>query len=165
MKVLRHTIIETIFFSSSDEVASSDEPDEECIDESDARQRIARQTAIFHDSATKSKEEDLFSLVLLGQNGNGKSMLINLLISCSCLLEDQYGYKELCNKPGKSKASSRTKESLIRFLGGNLEGMKCLDIDSNEVSGLEEVLVDTSLSSTFITRCLCSTSPCQIQDI
>ena len=72
-----------------------------------------------------------FMLVLLGRNGDGKSSLLNRLLSITCVLEDDYRFT-------KDKVSSRSRRgsgmnSLDRTLS-SLEAVEYLQTTSKQAS-------------------------------
>jgi ABC-type cobalamin/Fe3+-siderophores transport system ATPase subunit len=84
-----------------------------------------------------SKDNDMFSLVLLGRNGDGKSTLINLLLSLNAPLANQYGFCGIKNlKYTSSRLNRKEEKELKERLMSHLEALKYLrsgDKDFDEV--------------------------------
>ena len=92
--------------------------------DSDLLARIFRHVEAVHKEITSTSDGDLFSLVLLGQNGDGKSMLTNLLVSISCPIPDQYGYQQEHRYVRSRAGLSREKSRLLNSLAENLEAVQ-----------------------------------------
>ncbi len=75
-------------------------------------------------------------MVLLGQNGDGKSMLINLLLSISCPISDQYGYQQEHRFIRSRAGLSREKSRLLVALAENLEAVQYLENDEDELHSI-----------------------------
>jgi ABC-type multidrug transport system ATPase subunit len=101
--------------------------------DSDLLARIFRHVEAVQKEITSTSDGDLFSLVLLGQNGDGKSMLTNLLVSISCPIPDQYGYQQEHRYVRSRAGLSREKSRLLNSLAENLEAVQYIKNKEDEL--------------------------------
>ncbi len=62
----------------------------------------------------ETKENDIYSLVLLGRNGDGKSFLVNLLVSLTCPTPDHYGFA--CENEASLRMLTRSRSRSRAYL-------------------------------------------------
>ena len=95
--------------------------------DSDIFDRLARRIEALQLQLAASNDNDVFSLVLLGRNGDGKSTLINLLLSLNAPLDNQYGFCGIKNLKYTSSRLKRKEEmELKNHLMHNLDALKYL---------------------------------------
>ncbi len=96
-------------------------------DSTDIFDRFTRRIESLQLQLASSKDNDVFSLVLLGRNGDGKSTLINLLLSLTAPLDNQYGFCGIKNlKYARSRVNRREEKKLRNRLIHNLDALKYL---------------------------------------
>jgi ABC-type lipoprotein export system ATPase subunit len=89
--------------------------------------RLARRIEASQNQLAASQDNDVFSLVLLGRNGDGKSTLINLLLSLNAPLDNQYGFCGIKNlKYTSSRLKRREEREFKNRLILNLDALKYL---------------------------------------
>ena len=91
----------------------------------DLSERVLRQIEDIQNELSNLKDGDTFSLVLLGRNGDGKSMLINLLLSITCPLDDQYGLRALhiTQNWANGRMSGRSEEKIKGMVKNCIEAV------------------------------------------
>lgn len=94
---------------------------------SDIWHQIVRMIESLELELSSSKDNDIFSLVLLGRNGDGKSSLINFLMSLFAPLDSEYGFRGLkLVKYSSSRLNRKGEEELRDRLMSVLEALKYL---------------------------------------
>ena len=93
---------------------AEDEGDEPVY--SDTRACIRRQAAALEKELSCDKDGKVFSWVMLGRNGDGKSFLANILISATCHLS--YGYPSAQRSAAGTRADKKLRQRLVKDLEG-----------------------------------------------
>jgi hypothetical protein len=88
---------------------------------SDVWNQIVRMIESLQLELSSSKDNDIFSLVLLGRNGDGKSSLINFLLSLFAPLDSEYGFRGLklvkyCSSRLNRKGDGELRDRLMSVL-------------------------------------------------
>jgi translation initiation factor RLI1 len=118
--------------------------------------RFARRIESMQLQLASSNDSDVFSLVLLGRNGDGKSTFINLLLSLLAPLDSQYGFCGIKNLKYRSRRLNRKEENELRNrLVLNLDALKYLRSGDKEFNEVMLTLTSLSIESILISDTWC----------